>query len=75
MKYKEFLDWCNLRASDGCWSMGTAIFCSRIISNINALPFWKREKEWQKIRDDVERDVVSVIDEKIKQMIEKEATP
>lgn len=68
MKYKEFVAWCNKRACDGCWSMGTTLYCIGIMKKINSLPFWKREKEWQKIKDEVEKDVVSVIEAKIKQV-------
>ena len=65
MTYKEFVSWCNERACDGCWSMGPAIYCIEVINKINALPFWKRKKEWLKVKDEIERDVVSVINEKI----------
>jgi hypothetical protein len=27
MKYKEFVKWCNERACDGAWSIGTAMSC------------------------------------------------
>lgn len=49
MKYKEFVAWCNNRACDGQWSMATAVHCISIMREIRNLPFWKREKEWQKI--------------------------
>ena len=65
MTYKEFVSWCNERSRDGCWSMGTAIYCIKVLKAINALPFWKRKKEWLKVKDEIERDVVSVINEKI----------
>ena len=68
MKYKEFVAWCNQRACDGCWSMGTALYCIGIMRKIDSLPFWKREKEWRKIKDEVEKNVVSVIETKIKQV-------
>ena len=67
MKYKEFVAWCNDRAADGCWDYITAVVCIRIMDCINNLPFWKREKERQKINDVVERDVVAVIEEKMKE--------
>ncbi len=35
------------------------------MNKINALPFWKRKKEWLKVKDEIEKDVVSVINEKI----------
>ena len=69
MRYKEFIGWCNERAADGCWSMATAIYCIDIITKINKLPFWKREKEWQKISEFVVDNVVKVIDEKRKAVL------
>ena len=48
MKYKEFVDWCNQRACDGCWSAGTALYCIEICETINAEHFWKREKYGEK---------------------------
>ena len=65
MTYKEFVDWCNERACDGCWSRDTAICCINIVRHIRHLPFWKRKKEWLRIKDEVERGIVSVINEKI----------
>lgn len=65
MTYKEFAAWCNERACDGCWSMATALYCITIVRNINRLPFWKRRKEWSKIKHEIETGVVSVIDAKI----------
>ena len=65
MTYKDFVSWCNERAHDGCWSMRTAIYCIEVINKINALPFWKRKKEWLKVKDTIETDVVSVINAKI----------
>lgn len=65
MTYKEFVRWCNIRTCDGCWTVMQAIRCLGAMSTINSLPFWKREKEWQKIRGKVEKDV-SVIEKKMK---------
>ena len=47
MKYKEFVNWCNQRACDGCWSMKTAIYCIGVCETINEEHFWKREKIWR----------------------------
>ena len=70
MKYKEFNDWCNQRACDGCWSMKTAIYCIGICETINHQPFWKRERIWKdEYEEDVVRDIVKVIDEKIKKFM------
>ena len=65
MTFKEFNEWCNRRACDGCWSMNTAIYCIEIGRKINALPFWKREKAWNEVRDFVEKEIVQVIEEKM----------
>lgn len=65
MKYKEFVDWCNQRACDGCWSVGTALYCIEICETINAEHFWKREKIWrEKYEADVVKGVVEVINKK-----------
>lgn len=67
MKYKEFSDWCNQRACDGCWSMKTAIYCIGVCETINAERFWKREKLWKKEYESfVVTNIVDVINEKIK---------
>lgn len=66
MTFKEFTKWCNERACDGRWSMDTAIYCIQIGREIKALPFWKREKAWNEVKDSVEREVIQAIDEKIK---------
>lgn len=52
MKYKEFVKWCNERACDGAWSIGTAMACIGIMDAIRHLPFWKREKAWQKLNSE-----------------------
>ena len=67
MTYKEFVSWCNERACDGRWSAGTAMYCIDTIYKIDALPFWKRKKEWLKVKDKIEIDVVSVVNQKIKE--------
>ena len=62
MKFKEFSDWCNQRACDGCWSMNTAIYCIGICETSNNLPLWKRNKVWkEKYEEEVVRDRVEVI--------------
>lgn len=65
MTFKEFREWCNLRAADGCWSMETAIFCLGLATEINKLWFWKREKEWKKHEKYVLENVVNPIKEKM----------
>lgn len=47
MKFKEFENWCNERACDGCWGMLEAMTCIGLIKEIRKAPFWKREKLWK----------------------------
>lgn len=47
MKFKEFVNWCNERACDGCWGMLEAIACINLINEIMKIQFWKREKIWK----------------------------
>lgn len=54
MTFKEFSKWCNERACDGCWGMYTAMVCINACSEVLTLPFWKREKAWQKINAESE---------------------
>lgn len=65
MTFKEFRHWCNLRAADGCWSMGTAMFCIGLVSEINKLWFWKRETEWKKHEKRVLAEIINPISEKM----------
>ena len=57
MSYREFREWCNQRACDGCWGMHEAMICIDICGEIQKLPFWKRKKKWR----EYERDVVTLI--------------
>lgn len=67
MKYKEFKNWCNDRAFDGCWGMKEAIISIGIIEDINNTLFWKRKRKWK----EVENEVVTAIIEPINELIEK----
>ena len=49
MKFKEFVNWCNERACDGCWGMLEAIVCINLINEIMKIQFWKRENFGKKI--------------------------
>lgn len=72
MKFKEFNDWCNDRAYDGCWSMNTAIYCIEVINKINQEPFWKREKIWRKIyKNTIVYGIVKPINNKIMEVQKK----
>lgn len=48
MKYKDFLDWCNDRATDGGWTLQLATECIKIIEELQNIPWWKRNKVWKK---------------------------
>ena len=66
MSFKEFEKWCNDRACDGCWGLLPALTCINIVRGINKLPFWKREKAWQKMELQVLDEIVNPINEKIR---------
>lgn len=48
MKFKEFVNWCNERACDGCLGMLEAIACINLINEIMKIQFWKREKNLER---------------------------
>ena len=68
MTFKEFVEWCNDRAGDGCWGMIEAMTCIDIISNIRKLPFWKRKKAWMEKQQQVLDEIVNPINRKIQEM-------
>ena len=68
MTFKEFVEWCNDRAGDGCWGMIEAMTCIDIISNIRKLPFWKRKKEWMEKEQQILDEIVNPINRKIQEM-------
>lgn len=68
MKFKEFVDWCNERACDGCWGMNTAMVCIDIMGDVKKQRFWRREKYW---RENLEADVMEQIVNPTNALIEK----
>ena len=68
MTFKEFREWCNDRACDGCWGMNAATICIGVISEINDKPFWKRKKAWKKIEKAVIPFIVEPINKKIEEI-------
>lgn len=63
MEYKEFIRWCNDRAADGYWDLETAKFCGKLISKIQKMRWWKRNKIWkQNYEQDVVNDIVIPFD-------------
>ena len=70
MTFKEFANWCNDRACDGCWGRMEAICCIEIIDRVREKPFWKREKEWQRLNAEysIEKDLVIPINQMIEEV-------
>ena len=70
MTYKDFRVWCNVRACDGCWGISAARLAIDLFPIIDEVPFWKREKVWQKINAwlEIEEQIVKPIDAKIKEL-------
>lgn len=77
MNFKEFVNWCNERACDGCWSVNTVVVCIGAINRVRSKPFWKREKVWQEINESegIVNFFVEPTNKKIKELLaEREET-
>lgn len=68
MKFREFIRWCNERASDGCWGMLEAITCISIMQEVREQHFWKREKYW---KEKYEKTVLNEIVDPIEKCLQK----
>lgn len=69
MKFREFVSWCNQRATDGRWGILEAMVCIDIMETVRKERFWKREKFWkEKYADDVLEQIVNPIEKKIEEM-------
>lgn len=69
MKFKEFVNWCNKRACDGCWGMLEAIACINLINEIMKIQFWKREKFWKEnYEQQVLEEIINPIEKKLEEM-------
>ena len=69
MKFKDFVNWCNERACDGCWGMLTAMVCIDLIQQVRKIPFWKREKFWKEnYEQQVLDEIVNPIEKKLDEM-------
>lgn len=72
MTFKNFSDWCNQRAADGCWDMPSALACTEILNKVRQKPFWKRERVWKQLyKKSVVDSIVIPIENKIKEVYEK----
>lgn len=78
MTYKQFSKWCNDRCFDGCWGFKEASLCCYVITEIQKLPFWKREKAWKGEEEFIVNKIVNPINDMIQayeesfKIIEKE---
>lgn len=70
MTYKEFRDWCNRRAADGCWGIGEVSICMAAIHEVESVHSWLpwkekklKEKKWQEV--EVRYEIMEMIIEPI----------
>ena len=61
MTYKQFRKWCNDRCFDGYWGHKEALICLNVVSEIDKLPFWKRNKAWQAEEEFIVNKIVNPI--------------
>lgn len=72
MTWKQFQQWCNERACDGCWGYQEAVLCIDVLKMIRQLPFWKRAKVWKMVECKMMVEVITPINQKIKERTGKE---
>lgn len=58
MRYKEFIQWCEDRNSDGLIEKEAQNACNRILYMINLYGEHKREGEWKKFESSVLENIV-----------------
>lgn len=68
LKYKNFVDWCNQRACDGCWGLQEAVICLHILNEIGETPILKRKKKWLEL-EPVANEIVTETNKKIKEIL------
>lgn len=68
MTYKEFLRWCNDRATDGCWGFETCTICLGVIEEVQKAPFLQRKKKWREYEQYVVENLVNPTNEKIREV-------
>ena len=69
MTFKQFKEWCNDRARDGCWGFNDATYCIELIRNMMRIPWRRRIKVWQEIETQVLCAVVTPINQKIQEVM------
>lgn len=68
MTWKQFQQWCNERACDGCWGHQEAMLCIDVLRMIRQLPFWKRKRVWAEAEDEMLAKVINPINKKIQEL-------
>lgn len=71
MTFKQFRQWCNDRACDGCWGYQTAMLCIDVMKEINRFPFWKREKAWKQIEHRMLVEVITPTNKRIQEVMDR----
>lgn len=62
--FKEFIEWFNERVADGFWGRAsTPMICMDIYAYIKKFPFWRREKEFQKLKDELNKEIIIPVNE------------
>ena len=75
MTFKEFDEWCNERACDGCWGMNEALICCRVCGIIHnqakgLFKSKKREKLWNEYPDkEIVEEIVKQTNKKISDLL------
>ena len=78
MTYRQFKKWCNDRCFDGYWGHKEALICLNVVSKIDKLPFWKRNKTWRAEEEFIVNNIINPINKmieklkKVNKIIEKE---
>ena len=68
MTFKDFVEWCNMRACDGLWGRYHVIVAIDVIKDVRKRSFWRREKYWEKY---YKENVVSIIVDPVNKDIER----
>ena len=62
--FKEFIEWFNERVADGFWGgASTPLICMDIYAYIMKFPFWRREIEFQKLKDELNKEIIIPVNE------------
>ena len=73
MTWKQFQQWCDKRARDGCWGYQESILCIDVMKMIRQLPFWKRARVLNQIKHRMMVEVITPTNKKIEELLDEEA--